>query len=62
MKAKRPDITRIFRERTLIDSALRIAARDALRQHKQAGNPVTVWRDGAMVWIAPEDIKLWEEP
>jgi hypothetical protein len=36
--------------------ALRLAVRDALRQHKLAGNPVAVWRDGRVVWIQPEDI------
>jgi hypothetical protein len=32
------------------------AVRDALLQHKRAGNPVAVWRDQQVVWIAPEDI------
>jgi hypothetical protein len=32
------------------------AVREALLRHKRAGNPVAVWRDGRVVWIAPEDI------
>jgi hypothetical protein len=32
------------------------AIRNALIQHKRAGNPVAVWRNGVVVWIAPEDI------
>jgi len=32
------------------------AIREALAQHKRAGNPVAVWRDGQVVWIAAEDI------
>lgn len=36
--------------------AMRLAVREALALHKQAGNPVAVWRDGRVVWIAPEDI------
>jgi hypothetical protein len=36
--------------------ALRLAVREALLRHKQAGNPVAVWRDGRVVWIQPEDI------
>ena len=43
------DIPRILR-------ALRQAVQEALRQHKLAGNPVAVWREGQVVWIPPEDI------
>lgn len=39
-------------------SALREAVQDALRGHKLAGNPVAVWRDGRVEWIAPEDIPI----
>ena len=30
----------------------------ALLRHKQAGNPVCESRDGRVVWIKPEDIKI----
>jgi len=30
--------------------------RKALLQHKGAGNPIAVWRDGQVVWIEPQDI------
>ena len=36
--------------------ALRQAVREALLDHKRAGNPVAVWRDGRVVWIQPQDI------
>lgn len=36
--------------------ALRQAVREALQRHKREGNPVAVWRDERVVWIAPEDI------
>lgn len=36
--------------------ALRQAVREALRDHKRAGNPVAVWRNDRVEWIAPEDI------
>jgi hypothetical protein len=39
-----------------IKRALRLAVRDALRDHKLAGNPVAVWRNGAVEWIPPEEI------
>ena len=43
------DIPRILR-------AMQQAVREAIWQHKLAGNPVAVWRDGQVVWIQPEDI------
>jgi hypothetical protein len=44
-----------------IQRALRAAVRDALMRHKQAGLPVVIWRDGAVVWIPPEEIVLQED-
>ena len=32
------------------------AVREALARHRQAGNPVAVWRDGRVQWIRAEDI------
>jgi hypothetical protein len=52
------DIDKIFAEGTPIDRALTRAARAALRQHKVNGLPVVEWRDGRVVWIPPEDIRL----
>jgi hypothetical protein len=49
------------RDLRLIEQALARAVRDALRRHKQAGNPICEWRDGKVVWIAPEDIKISDE-
>lgn len=48
------DIPRILR-------ALRRAVREALRQHKLAGNPVAVWENGRVVWVQPEDIPDFED-
>ncbi len=49
-------IARAFEEGTPIDEAIAEGVRDALRRHKQAGNPIAVWRDGQVVWIPPEEI------
>lgn len=46
------DIPRILR-------ALRRAVREALQDHKRAGNPVAIWRNGRVEWIPPEDIPEW---
>lgn len=44
-----------------IQEAMARAVRGALRRHKQAGNPVAIWRDGAVVLVAPEDIPVDDE-
>jgi len=36
--------------------ALQQAIREALLDHKRAGNPVAIWQDGRVVWVQPEDI------
>jgi hypothetical protein len=41
-----------------IKSALGQAVGEALLKHKQAGNPVAVWRNGQVVWVKPEDIPV----
>lgn len=48
-------------DRDTIAKALAKAVRDALRKHKQAGNPVAAWRDGKVVWIPPEEISITDD-
>lgn len=50
------DIARLFQERKPIDEALNAAVRDAVLRHKQQGQPLTVWRNGKIVWLTPEEI------
>lgn len=40
-----------------LDRAINSAIRDAVLQHKRAGNPVAVWSGGKVVWLKPQDIK-----
>ena len=35
---------------------MRQAVREALGQHKRAGNPVAIWRDGRVEWIPADEI------
>lgn len=42
----------------LIQEALARGVRDALRRHKQAGNPIAVWQDDRVVWIEAKDIEV----
>lgn len=39
-----------------VDAAIKRGVRDALRQHKQAGNPIAVWQDERVVILQPTDI------
>lgn len=43
------DIAAIFRDGKPIDEAINQGNRDALLDHKRAGNPVCIWRDGKVV-------------
>ena len=36
--------------------ALRQAVREALLNHKRAGNPVAVWQNERVVWVSAEQI------
>jgi len=45
-----------LRDREAVMKALREGIRDAVRMHKFLGNPVSTFRDGKVVWIAPENI------
>lgn len=38
--------------------AMRRAVREALVQHKRAGNPVASWEDDRVVWIQPDDLRI----
>jgi hypothetical protein len=60
-RSKSDRIDRAFATGTPIDRALEEAVREALRQHKRAGNPIAEWRDGKVHWIKPEDIEVPDE-
>jgi hypothetical protein len=49
------DIGRMFRERKPIDEALNAAAREAVKQHRQQGQPLVVYRNGQTVLISPDE-------
>ncbi|MEK6726616.1 MAG: hypothetical protein AABY54_08735 [Deltaproteobacteria bacterium] len=52
----RDRISEIFENKEKITQALADGVHEALLRHKQAGNPVVIWRDGKTVWLKPEDI------
>jgi hypothetical protein len=57
MKArKQKSIGQLFAEGRAIDAAMRKAAQEAQRRHREAGQPMVVWRNGKTVLVAPENI------
>lgn len=60
MQQQAPDVAidEAFADGRIIDEALAKSVQQALRRHKQAGNPVVEWRDGKIVWVAPEQIAV----
>ena len=58
--ASLPPAERLNDHSRILD-ALRQAVREALLNHKRAGNPVASWKDGKVVLIQPEDIPV-EDP
>lgn len=55
------DFDKLFNDREGMERALAKAVRQALLQHKRAGNPVATWRDGKVAWIPPEEIEIPDE-
>ena len=51
------DIGAIFRDGVRIHGSLEAAARDAIRRHKQADQPVPVWRGGKTVFVPAEELE-----
>ncbi|MBF0498672.1 MAG: hypothetical protein HQM09_00955 [Candidatus Riflebacteria bacterium] len=45
----------------VIDAAIRRAVREALADHKRAGNPVAVWQDGRVVIVPPHKIPDFDQ-
>jgi hypothetical protein len=61
MSDTEPTLDELFEDGQVIDAALREAARDARRLHKALGNPMATWREGQVVWVQPEDIRVEDE-
>jgi len=51
---------RILSQAEKVVAAVHAAVREALIQHKRAGNPIAVCEDGQVKLIQPEDIEIPE--
>lgn len=57
----RKDMIHRFKNDDAMTDAIRRAVREAVLDHKRAGNPIAVWEDGQVVIVPPEEIRLDEE-
>jgi hypothetical protein len=53
----RRDISEILSDPTVVVQAATEARQDAIQRHKQMGLPMAVWKDGAVAWVAPEELE-----
>jgi hypothetical protein len=59
---EKPDIGELFAQRAPIQEALNEAVRDAVRQHRQAGLPMAVWKDGKVAWVSADEVDIKSHP
>ncbi len=52
----RKSMRSVLTDETTIQAAFLDAHREAIRQHRMANLPMVVWRDGAVVWIPPDQL------
>jgi len=55
---QRPEtsIPELLSDHAAIEAVRSRAAREAALKTAAAGKPVAVWRDGAVVWLQPEEV------
>ena len=51
----------IFEDTREVTRRFAVAVREALLDHKRAGNPVAIWRDGKVVIVPPDEIVFEKE-
>jgi len=56
------DRAALFNDDARIQKAMDEAVRAAILDHKRAGNPIAIWRDGKVVWLQPDEIPEDDEP
>jgi hypothetical protein len=49
-------LKQLLAQSAAVEAAVRDSVREALLMHQRLGNPVASWKDGAVVWIPPEQI------
>ena len=60
MKPENGERYSVFANPAELTRRFRLAVREALRDHKLAGNPIAEYRDGKIVVVPPEEI-TWSD-
>jgi hypothetical protein len=55
--AQRRPVDRVEDHQMML-AVMKEALRDALIRHKRLGNPITIWRDGRVVWLTADEIPV----
>lgn len=61
MKEQTKIPTSVFEDTPEVTRRFAVAVREALLDHKRAGNPVAIWRDGKVVIVPPDEIVFEKE-
>ncbi|MFZ2961390.1 MAG: hypothetical protein WA705_31320 [Candidatus Ozemobacteraceae bacterium] len=61
MGGKKRKSVQLSTDPDVIEASIRRAVREALTDHKQAGNPVAVWQDGRVVIVPPHKIPDFDQ-
>ncbi len=48
----------VFEDTEALTLAIQAEVRKALRLHKKMGKPIATWKDGKVVWIPAEEIRV----
>lgn len=51
VKTESQEIARLLADGRAIDAAMKRAAKEAVRQHQLAGNPIALGRNGKVIWV-----------
>ena len=61
INARRSELARRFRDRNFVTTAIGKATREAVLNHKRAGNSIAEFRDGKVVIVRAADITVEEQ-
>lgn len=51
-------ISKILNDAEKVREIIQSGIHAALLKHKQAGNPVCTWKNGKVIWVSPQNIKI----
>jgi hypothetical protein len=61
-RSKLSAIGQAFLKQKPIERALKRAAANAIEEHRRAGVPLVIWRDGKIVMVSAEDLAPRRKP